>query len=59
MSLKTICLIYHDLKQNEFKDLFANENNSKSYVSEVSIDTDLELLFPDYYIKSVNEREDE
>ena len=45
-----------DLKQNEFKDLFANENNSKSYVSEVSIDTDLELLFPDYYIKSVNER---
>jgi transcription-repair coupling factor (superfamily II helicase) len=45
-----------DLKQNEFKDLFANENNCKSYVSEVSIDTDLELLFPDYYIKSVNER---
>ncbi|MCH1548517.1 MAG: transcription-repair coupling factor [Flavobacteriaceae bacterium] len=45
-----------DLKQNEFKDLFVNENKIKNYISEVSIDTDLELLFPDYYIKSVNER---
>ena len=30
--------------------------NQKDYVREVSIDTDFELLFPDSYIKSVNER---
>jgi transcription-repair coupling factor (superfamily II helicase) len=44
-----------ELKQNEFKDLYQNEK-SENYISEVSIDTDFELLFPDSYIKSVNER---
>ena len=43
------------LKQNEFKDLYQNEK-PENYISEVSIDTDFELLFPDFYIKSVNER---
>ncbi len=44
-----------DLKQNEFKDLYKDEK-TKNYINEVSIDTDFELLFPDSYIKSVNER---
>ena len=44
-----------ELKQNEFKDLYSDEK-PEDYVSEVSIDTDFELLFPDSYIKSVNER---
>ena len=44
-----------ELKQNEFKDLYQNEK-PENYISEVSIDTDFELLFPDFYIKSVNER---
>ena len=44
-----------DLKQNEFKELYQDEK-TKKYINEVSIDTDFELLFPDSYIKSVNER---
>ncbi|MDB9712459.1 transcription-repair coupling factor [Flavobacteriaceae bacterium] len=44
-----------ELKQNEFKDLYKNDK-TENYISEVSIDTDFELLFPDSYIKSVNER---
>jgi len=44
-----------ELKQNEFKDLYSDQK-IESYVREVSIDTDFELLFPDSYIKSVNER---
>nr|MBC8398104.1 transcription-repair coupling factor [Flavobacteriales bacterium] len=44
-----------DLKQNEFKELYLDEK-TKNYINEVSIDTDFELLFPDSYIKSVNER---
>ena len=44
-----------ELKQNEFKDLYSDEK-PEDYVREVSIDTDFELLFPDSYIKSVNER---
>ena len=44
-----------ELKQNEFKDLYSDEE-PEDYVREVSIDTDFELLFPDSYIKSVNER---
>ena len=44
-----------DLKQNEFKELYQDEK-TKNYINEVSIDTDFELLFPDSYIKSVNER---
>ena len=44
-----------ELKQNEFKDLYSDEK-PEDFVREVSIDTDFELLFPDSYIKSVNER---
>lgn len=47
-----------ELKENEFKDLYETENSteSKNYVKEFSIDTDLELLFPDEYINQVSER---
>jgi len=47
-----------ELKENEFKDLYENENSveNKKYVKEFSIDTDLELLFPDEYINQVTER---
>lgn len=47
-----------ELKENEFKDLYEDENSveNKNYVKEFSIDTDLELLFPDEYINQVSER---
>ncbi len=46
-----------ELKENEFKDLY-NEEDKKptSYVSEVQIDTDFEILIPDDYIRIISER---
>lgn len=47
-----------ELKENEFKDLYPEENNidTKEYVKDIQIDADFELLFPDEYINNVSER---
>ncbi|MBK0369768.1 transcription-repair coupling factor [Flavobacterium agrisoli] len=47
-----------ELKENEFKELYPEENNidTKEYVKDLQIDTDFELLFPDEYINTVSER---
>ncbi len=47
-----------ELKENEFKDLYAAEEDleTKIFVKDIQIDTDFELLFPDNYINSVTER---
>ncbi len=47
-----------ELKENEFKELYAEENDTetKTYVKELQIDTDFELLYPDAYINTVSER---
>ena len=47
-----------ELKENEFKDLYPEENNleTKEYVKDLQIDTDFELLFSDEYINNVAER---
>ena len=47
-----------ELKENEFKDLYQeeNEDENKEYVKELQIDTDFELLFPDEYINNITER---
>lgn len=47
-----------ELKENEFKELYEDENTTenKIYVKEFTIDTDFELLFPDEYINQVSER---
>lgn len=47
-----------ELKENEFKDLYADQQDTddKIYVRDLQIDTDFELLFPDNYINSVTER---
>jgi transcription-repair coupling factor (superfamily II helicase) len=47
-----------ELKENEFKDLYENEDSGveKEYVKELQIDTDFELLFSDEYINNVKER---
>ena len=56
---KIVAEAIEELKQNEFKSLYqedAIEESAPIYVSDVTIDTDLELLFPDHYINSVTER---
>ncbi|MDT0555380.1 transcription-repair coupling factor [Patiriisocius hiemis] len=48
-----------ELKEKEFKDLYAESDKnfkSRSFVKEVVIDTDFELLFPDDYINNITER---
>ncbi len=47
-----------ELKENEFKDLYENDDEAveKEYVKDLQIDSDFELLFPDDYINSVTER---
>ena len=47
-----------ELKENEFKELYKDELDSKpkEYVKEIQIDTDFEILFPDDYINVISER---
>lgn len=47
-----------ELKENEFKDLYTDENDmvEKEYVKDLTIDTDFELLFSDEYINNISER---
>lgn len=47
-----------DLKETEFKDLFKDEEPDlqKALVSDCVIETDLEILIPENYIKNITER---
>ena len=45
-----------ELKENEFKDLYNEDEANKVYVKDVTIDTDFELLFPDSYVNNIAER---
>ena len=47
-----------ELKENEFKELYTDENKDveKTYVKDLQLDTDFELLFPDEYINNITER---
>jgi transcription-repair coupling factor (superfamily II helicase) len=46
-----------ELKENEFKELYADEGKTeKEYVKDLQIDTDFELLFSDEYINNISER---
>lgn len=46
-----------ELREGEFKDLFKEEMVAKmDFVQDCQIDTDLEMLIPDEYINSTNER---
>ncbi len=45
-----------ELKENEFKELYVNQENDKRFIKETVIDTDFELLFPDDYINNITER---
>ncbi|MFN8247690.1 MAG: transcription-repair coupling factor [Ferruginibacter sp.] len=46
-----------ELKRKEFKDLFKEEiRQQDDFVTDCSIDTDLEILIPDNYVESITER---
>jgi transcription-repair coupling factor (superfamily II helicase) len=46
-----------ELKSTDFKDVFAAEMERKQdFVSDCTIDTDLEILIPDTYVESITER---
>ena len=45
-----------ELKENEFKDLYNDDGKEKTYVKDITIDTDFELLFPDDYVNNIAER---
>ncbi len=46
-----------ELKRNEFRDLYKDEiKKQDDFVSDCSIDTDLEILIPDEYVESITER---
>ncbi|MGB2403778.1 MAG: transcription-repair coupling factor [Flavobacteriaceae bacterium] len=46
-----------ELKENEFKTLYTSDKEEeKTFVKEIQIDTDLELLIPDDYVNSISER---
>lgn len=46
-----------ELKETEFRELYAEElENEEFAVKECQIETDLEILIPDYYISNIRER---
>ena len=46
-----------ELKDTDFKEVFADERERKmDFVSDCTIDTDLEILIPDYYVSNITER---
>ena len=47
----------HELKDNEYKDLFKDEKQeNKTWVYDVEIDADVEMLIPDEYVNIIQER---
>lgn len=48
----------HELKENEFKELFKDDSNDKKneVISDCVIDTDLQVLIPETYITNSSER---
>jgi transcription-repair coupling factor (superfamily II helicase) len=45
-----------ELKDEEFKELYKEEQIESEYVKECQLDTDLQILIPDDYITSISER---
>lgn len=45
-----------ELKETEFKDLYSKEHSDIFIADECQIDTDMEILIPDYYVNSISER---
>lgn len=45
-----------ELKESDFKDLFPLDPDEKIYISDVQIDTDIQILIPDDFVNNVEER---
>jgi transcription-repair coupling factor (superfamily II helicase) len=45
-----------ELKETDFKNLFADELKQKPFVSDCQVDTDLEIMLPTDYVNSITER---
>ena len=46
----------NELKEEEFKELYADENETREFVTECQLDTDMEILIPNDYVNSISER---
>lgn len=53
---KILAEAVEELKETEFKELYAEELEAGKYVKECQLDTDLELLIPDNYVNNIEER---
>jgi len=53
---KVLAEAIEELKAGEFKELYAEDQENKPFVSETLLDTDLEILIPDSYVNKVEER---
>ena len=57
MYQKILAEAMRELRTTDFKDVFADEIDRKNdYVSDCTIDTDMELLIPDTYVENITER---
>lgn len=45
-----------ELKDDEFEELFNEDQHQRQYVSFTQVDTDLEVMIPDEYVTSISER---
>ncbi|MBT8288856.1 MAG: transcription-repair coupling factor [Flavobacteriaceae bacterium] len=45
-----------ELKENEFKSLYHDDDKERIYVKDITIDSSFELLFPDDYVNNITER---
>ncbi|MDH3648162.1 MAG: transcription-repair coupling factor, partial [Saprospiraceae bacterium] len=45
-----------ELKENEFKHLFEDDIEERSFVRDVHLETDVEMLIPDDYVNNIQER---
>ncbi len=57
MYQKILAEAMRELKTTDFKEVFKEElERKKEYVSDCTIDTDLEILIPDTYVENITER---
>lgn len=57
MYQKILAEAMRELKSTDFKEVFADEiERKKDFVSDCTIDTDLEILIPDSYVENITER---
>ena len=46
----------NDLKEEDLDKIISNHDDKQGFVSDIQIDTDFEIMFPDEYVSSITER---